>query len=96
MQRNANIEQTSEMNKDFFVISQRVKQIFAVYCKYAKNSKKSAFLQILCVSLQKCSPQSVPPNKLLSFAKLYNILYIKCLQSYKWALKKTLHRKGQK
>ena len=41
MQRNANIEQTSEINKDFFVISQRVKQIFAVYCKYAKNSKKS-------------------------------------------------------
>ena len=40
MQRNANIEQTSEMNKDFFVISQRVKQIFAVFCKYAKNSKK--------------------------------------------------------
>ena len=44
MQRNANIEQTSEINKDFFVISQRVKQIFAVYSKYAKNSKKSAFL----------------------------------------------------
>ena len=45
MQRNTNIEQTSEINKDFFVISQRVKQIFAVYCKYAKNSKKkSAFL----------------------------------------------------
>ena len=44
IQRNANIEQTSEMNKDFFVISQRVKQIFAVYCKYAKNSTKSAFL----------------------------------------------------
>ena len=44
MQRNANIEQTSETNKDFFVISQRVKQIFAVYCKYAKNSKKVAFL----------------------------------------------------
>jgi hypothetical protein len=51
MQRNANIEQTSEINKDFFVISQRVKQIFAVNCKYAKNSKKSAFLQILLVSL---------------------------------------------
>ena len=60
MQRNANIEQTSEINKDFFVISQRVKQIFAVYCKYAKNSKKSAFLQILLVSLQKSSPQTLP------------------------------------
>ena len=69
MQRNANIEQTSEINKDFFVISQRVKQIFAVYCKYAKKSKKSAFLQILWVSLQKCSPQSVPPNELLPFGK---------------------------
>ena len=67
MQRNANIEQTSEMNKDFFVISQRVKQIFAVYCKYAKNSKKSSFLQIFLVSLQKCSPLSVPPNELLHF-----------------------------
>ena len=44
IQRNTNIEQTSEINKDFYVISQRVKQIFAVYCKYAKNSKKSAFL----------------------------------------------------
>ena len=40
MQRNANIEQTSEINKGFFVISQRVKQIFAVHCKYAKISKK--------------------------------------------------------
>ena len=48
MQRNANIEQTSEMNKDFFVISQRVKQIFAAYCKYAKNSKKVRF----CVSVK--------------------------------------------
>ena len=69
MQRNANIEQTSEINKDFFVISQRVKQIFAVYCKYAKNSKKSAFLQILLVFLQKCSPWFVPPSELLSFDK---------------------------
>ena len=67
MQRNANIEQTSEINKDFFVISQRVKQIFAVYCKY---DKKSAFLQILLVSLQKCSPQSVPLNELLSFSEI--------------------------
>ena len=60
IQRNTNIEQTNEMNKDFFVISQRVKQIFAVYCKYAKNSKKGAFLQILWVSLQKCIHLSVP------------------------------------
>ena len=43
IQRNTNIEQTSEINKDFFVISQRVKQIFAAYCKYAKNSKKVRF-----------------------------------------------------
>jgi len=50
MQRNANIEQTSEINKDFFVISQRVKQIFAVYCKYAKNSKKvfCRFYRFIC------------------------------------------------
>ena len=76
MQRNANIEQTSEINKDFFVISQRVKQIFAVYCKYAKKSKNSAFLQILWASLQKYSPQPVPPNELLSFGEtLQYIMY---------------------
>lgn len=34
-----------------------------------KILKKVRFLQILCVSLQKCSPQSVPPNELLSFGK---------------------------
>ena len=92
MQRNANIEQTSEINRDFFVISQRVKQIFAVYCKYAKKSKKSAFLQILWVSLQKCSPQSVPRINFCPLTKLYNALYIKNLQGYKWALKNILHR----
>lgn len=87
MQRNANIEQTSEINKDFFVISQRVKQIFAVYCKYAKKSKKVAFLQILLVSLQKCSPLSVPRTNFCSSEKLCNTLCIECLQSFKWALK---------
>ena len=58
MQRNANIEQTSEINKDFFVISQRVKQIFAVYCKYAKNSKKKCvfcrFYWFLCKKAVPC------------------------------------------
>ena len=83
MQRNANIEQTSEINKDFFVISQRVKQIFAVYCKYAKNSKKSAFLQILLVSLQKCSPLSVPRTNFCPSVKFYNTICIKYLQGYK-------------
>ena len=61
MQRNANIEQTSEINKDFFVISQRVKQIFAVYCKYAKNSKKvdfCRFYQFLCINaVPRLSPE---------------------------------------
>ena len=61
MQRNANIEQTSEINKDFFVISQRVKQIFAVYCKYAKNSKKvrfCRFYRFLCKNAVPClSPE---------------------------------------
>ena len=74
MQRNANIEQTSEMNKDFFVISQRVKQISAVYCKYAKISKKSAFLQILWVSLQKSSPLSVPRINFCSSGEFRNTL----------------------
>ena len=96
MQRNANIEQTSEMNKDFFVISQRVKQIFAVYCKYAKKSKKSAFLHILLVSLQKCSPQSVPRTNFCPSVKSCNILYIKCLQSSKWALKNSASAKAVK
>ena len=61
MQRNANIEQTSEMNKDFFVISQRVKQIFAVYSKYAKKSKKvrfCIFYGVLCRNAVPClSPE---------------------------------------
>ena len=35
-----------------------------------KNLKKSAFLQILLVSLQKSSPLSVPTNELLSFGKI--------------------------
>ena len=43
IQRDTNIEQTSEINKDFFVISQRVNQIFAAYFKYAKNLKKVRF-----------------------------------------------------
>ena len=83
MQRNANIGQTSEMNKDFFVISLRVKQIFAVYCKYAKNSPKSAFLPILWVSLQKCSPLSVPRTNFCPSVKPCNTLCIERLQDYK-------------
>ena len=58
-----------------------------------KILKKSAFLQILLVSLQKCSPLSVLRTNFCSSVKLYNTLCIKYLQSYKWALKKTLHRK---
>ena len=95
MQRNTNIEQTSEMNKDFFVISQRVKQIFAVYCKYAKNSKKSEFLQILCVSLQKCSPLSVPQIIFCPSGGLCNTLNANRLNSAFYILCgkiKTLHR----
>lgn len=63
MQRNANIEQTSEMNKDFFVISQRVKQIFAVYCKYAKNSKKSAFCIFYGFLCKNTVPCLSPPER---------------------------------
>ena len=67
MQRNANIEQTSEINKDFFVISQRVKQIFAVYCKYAKKSKKKwVFVYFIGFFVKMQSPDC-PPNGLLSF-----------------------------
>ena len=53
-----------------------------------KIQKKSEFLQILRVSLQKCSPQSVPPNELSPLVKLCKTLYIKHLQSCKWASKK--------
>lgn len=56
IQRNTNIEQTSEINKDFFVISQRVKQIFAVYCKYAKNSKKMRFCRFYWFLCKKAVP----------------------------------------
>ena len=53
-----------------------------------KILKKSAFLQILLVSLQKCSPLSVPRTNFCPLAKSLNILCIECLQSFKWALKK--------
>ena len=67
MQRNANIEQTSEINKDFFVISQRVKQIFAAYCKYAKNSKKKCvFVDFIGFFVKMQSP--VCPQKILDNA----------------------------
>ena len=57
------------MNKDFFVISQRVKQIFAVYCKYAKNSKnKCVFADFMGFFAKKLS-SVCPPNALLSFGE---------------------------
>ena len=67
MQRNTNIEQTSEINKDFFVISQRVKQIFAIYCKYAKKSKKSCVFADFMGFFVKMQSPDCPPNGLLSF-----------------------------
>ena len=69
MQQNANIEQTSEINKDFFVISQRVKQIFAVYCKYIKNPKKCVFADFMGFFTKMQSLVCPPPNELLSFGK---------------------------
>jgi hypothetical protein len=68
MQRNANIEQTSEMNKDFFVISQRVKQIFAVYCKYAKKSKKVRFCRFYGFLCKKAVP-CLSPERTFAFGK---------------------------
>ena len=70
MQRNANIEQTSEINKDFFVISQRVKQIFAVYCKYAKKSKKKCVFADFMGFFAKIQSPICPLNKLLSFGRI--------------------------
>ena len=52
-----------------------------------KNLKKSAFLQILWVSLQKYSPLSVLRTNFYSSDKLCNTPCIKYLQSFKWALK---------
>ena len=51
---------------------------------------KSAFLQILLVSLQKCNLLSVPRTNFCPLEKSSNILCIKCLQSYKWALKNSV------
>ena len=65
MQRNANIEQTNEMNKEFFVISQRVKQIFAVYCKYAKISKKLRFCRFYGFLCKNAVPCLSPEKKLV-------------------------------
>ena len=69
MQRNVNIEQTSEMNKDFFVISQRVKQIFAAYCKYAKNSKKKCVFADFTGFFVKMQPPACPPKRRLPLKK---------------------------
>ena len=63
IQRNANIEQTSEINKDFFVISQRVKQIFAVYCKYAKNSKKKCIFADFISFFEEMQSPVCPPER---------------------------------
>ena len=52
-----------------------------------KILKKSWFLQILWVSLQKCSPLPVYRMHSCPLVKLCNILCVKCLQSSKWALK---------
>ena len=50
-----------------------------------KFLKKNAFLQILWVSLLKCSPLSVPRINFCPSVKLCNMLYVMYLQSSKWA-----------
>ena len=87
MQRNANIEQTSEINKDFFVISQRVKQIFAVYCKYVKKTKKCVFADFMGFFTKMQSLVCPPRTNFCPSGKHYKTLYTKHLQGYKWALK---------
>ena len=74
MQQNANIEQTSEINKDFFVISQRVKQIFAVYCKYAKILKKVRFCRFYWFLCKNAVPCLSPRINFCPSVKLYNTL----------------------
>ena len=83
MQRNANIEQTSEINKDFFVISQRVKQIFAVYCKYAKNSKKVHFCRFYGFLCKNAVPYLSPEQIFVLRHNSFEILCINGLQSIK-------------
>ena len=83
MQRNANIEQTSEINKDFFVISQRVKQIFAVYCKYAKIPKKVRFCRFYRFLCKNAVPRLSPEQFFVLQHNAYNILCINGLQSTK-------------
>ena len=67
-------------NKDYLIMQRNANML--------KILKKSAFLQILWVSLQKCSPLSVPRTNFCPSVKSCNMLCIKCLQSSKWALKK--------
>ena len=96
MQRNANIEQTSEINKDFFVISQRVKQIFAVYCKYAKISKKSCVFADFIGFFAKQQSPVCPPNELLSFGKTLQYAMYQVFTRFYVGVKKTLHRQIDK
>ena len=60
-----------------------------------KNSKKSAFLQILWVSLKKCSPLSVPRIHFCSSVRFYKTLNTNWLNLSFYILCgkiKTLHR----
>ena len=68
----------------------------ATKCKYAKNSKKVRFCRFYWFLCKKTVPSLPPRTNFCPSAKLCNILYVKYLQSFKWALKKTLHRKVSK
>ena len=52
--------------------------------KILKKVRFCRFYWFLC----KMQSPVCPPNELFSFGKSRNILFIKCLQSFKWALKK--------
>ena len=83
IQRNANIEQTSEMNKDFFVISQRVKQIFAAHCKYVKYSKKVSFCRFYRFLCKNAVPRLSPERTFVLRQNTHKVLCINNIQGIK-------------
>ena len=58
-----------------------------------KILKKVRFCRFYWFLCKKSSPLSVPRTNFCPSEKLCNTLCIMYLQSFKWALKKTLHRK---
>ena len=61
---------------------------YATKHKYAKISKIVSFCRFYRFLCKNAVPWLSPRTNFWPSIKLYNTLYIKCLQGYKWALKK--------